>query len=62
MTIQEAVKMIDPTAKFYNWSEGSTGWIKGNGWETKITYSEQRAWELAEEIILSLPVAVGGSK
>ena len=50
MTIQEAVKMVDETAEMMTWDNGF--WIKGNGWETKITYSEQRAWELAEASLL----------
>lgn len=58
MTSKEAVRLIDPTAKFSQWSTEKAGWVHGNGWETKITYSEQRAWELAiEEIATSKAAA-----
>jgi hypothetical protein len=46
------VLAIDPTAKLivYN-GEASRGyWVTGEyfgGWETKIVYSEARAWEMA---------------
>lgn len=60
MTIQDAVKLVDETAKVCIWGnerDGQGYWIKGSGWETKITYSVDRAWELAGEIISSREVA-----
>jgi hypothetical protein len=50
VTRKEAVNLIDPTAKLNTWSSPKDGvgyWVKGNGWETKVTYSEDRAWEIA---------------
>jgi hypothetical protein len=43
------VLAIDPTAKLIKWNGDSPKgyWVSGNGWETKVTYSEARAWELA---------------
>lgn len=57
MTNMEAVKLIDETARFFIWGgpNDKTGWVKGNGWETKITYSEDRAWQAAVELIAALP-------
>ena len=55
LNAQQIVKLVDETAKCCPW--GSEGyWVKGSGWETKITYSEQRAWELAVEAVASLAV------
>jgi hypothetical protein len=53
LNAEQIVKLIDATAKFYIWSDGPCGWVKGNGWETKITRDEQRAWELAVDEIAS---------
>lgn len=50
---EQAVKLIDPTAKFYVWSDGPCGWVKGAEWETMITRDEQHAWELAMEQVAS---------
>lgn len=50
MNLKESVLSIDPTAKLNVWGEGSPNpgyWVKGEDWETKVTYSEDRAWELA---------------
>jgi hypothetical protein len=60
MTIRDTVKLVDGTAKVMIWGnecEGQGYAIKGDGWETKIAYSEERAWELAEEIISRRTVA-----
>lgn len=50
MNRQQAALLIDPTAKLLTW-ESPAGqmsfWVKGNGWETKLTFSEARAWEIA---------------
>jgi len=48
------VLAIDPTAKLISWNgEAPKGyWVTGEkfgGWETKVTYSEARAWALAYE-------------
>ena len=56
MTTTNAVHLIDPTARLCLWGSPANGegyWIKGAGWETKITYSPARAWELAVEILAS---------
>lgn len=49
MTSKERVLLIDPTAQLKTWEgTGNKGyWVTGNGWETKVAYSEDRAWELA---------------
>ena len=49
MNRKEAVQLIDPTAQLQTWDgPGHKGfWVKGNGWETKVTYSETRAWDIA---------------
>jgi hypothetical protein len=60
MTIRDTVKLVDPTSKVCTWGnelDGQGYWVKGNGWETKITYSEERAWELAGEEISRREVA-----
>jgi hypothetical protein len=46
------VLAIDPTAKLiaYNGEAPRGYWVTGEyfgGWETKLTYSEAKAWELA---------------
>lgn len=47
------VLAIDPTAKLNSWKGNGPGyWVTGEkfgGWETKVTYSEARAWALAYE-------------
>ena len=48
---EQAVKMIDETAKFHVWSDGPCGWVSGFGWETKICSSPERAWFVAMEFI-----------
>jgi hypothetical protein len=53
MTAVESVKLIDPKAQVFQWSDCGF-WAKGTGWETKITYSIERAWELAVEMVASL--------
>jgi hypothetical protein len=53
MAHKDEVLLLDPTAQLKVWGSpniptiGQGFWVKGNGWETKITYSEDRAWELA---------------
>ena len=50
MTNQEQVLSRDNQAKAHIWGSLNNiegWWVKGRGWETKITYSEDRAWELA---------------
>lgn len=52
MTLADTIQIVDPAAKFHRWmTEGNCGWVAGTGWETKLTYSEARAWELAAEIV-----------
>jgi hypothetical protein len=51
MTNQEAVKLIDETARFIIWSDGPCGWVKGTGWETKIMFNEERAWGEAVSLL-----------
>ena len=54
MTAADAIKLVDPTAKVYEWGRKESGlgyWVAGNGWETGITYSADRAWELATAIV-----------
>ena len=60
MTVQDTVTLVDGTAKVCIWGnerDGQGYWIKGNGWETKITWSIDKAWELAETIIATRKVA-----
>jgi hypothetical protein len=50
MTNQEYVLQHNPTAKLNIWDGSSPGkgfWVSGPGLETKVCYSEDRAWELA---------------
>jgi len=50
MNREQAVNLIDPTAKLLTWESPSgvtSFWVKGAGWETKLTFSEARAWEIA---------------
>ena len=54
---EQAVKMIDSSAKFYIWSDGPCGWVKGAGWETKICADANRAWFVAMEMIGSAVAA-----
>lgn len=58
MTLADTVKLIDSTATFYRWgmNHETMGWIKGNGWETKITFNEDRAWQLAAEMVAGIEV------
>lgn len=59
MTREDAVKLIDPTAQLNTWGNPKDGvgyWVKGSGWETKITYSAERAWDIA---ILEVTKEVG---
>jgi len=54
MSAQDSVLLIDSTAQIRKWGKPGTRqgfWVMGNGWETKITYSENRAWELAEVVV-----------
>jgi hypothetical protein len=59
MTTTNAVHLIDPTARVCTWGserDGLAYWVKGAGWETKLTYSPERAWELAVEILAAMTV------
>ena len=56
MTTAGSIKLIDPNATVCEWGNKRDGlgyWIKGTGWETKITYSIERAWELAAELLVN---------
>jgi hypothetical protein len=57
MTAAGSIKLIDPDASVCEWANGDGYWIKGTGWETKITYSIERAWELAVELLVNRTVA-----
>lgn len=59
MSRKAAVLLIDPTAHIQSWEEPKgrvSFWVKGSGWETKLTYSASRAWDLA---ILEVSKEVG---
>ena len=58
LNAKQIVELVDETAKAHVWGDREGFWIKGKGWETKITYSETRAWELAVETIATRTVAV----
>lgn len=50
MNYKESTLYLDKTAQLQIWEDrpGRKGyWVTGDGWETKVTYSEERAWELA---------------
>jgi hypothetical protein len=60
MTNQEAVLLADPTAKLNVWfspGERRGFWVQGSDWETKVTYSEPRAWELAVAEVAKIEVS-----
>jgi hypothetical protein len=44
------VLSIDRTAKFFHYGPQGcrSGWVKGDGWETPITFNEGRAWQDAQ--------------
>lgn len=47
---KDAVLVLDPTAELNSWetsNENTMYWVAGEGWETKLAYSEDRAWDLA---------------
>jgi hypothetical protein len=54
MTNQEFVLQHNPTAKLNIWGGPGPGqgfWVSGPGLETKVTYSAERAWELAAYVV-----------
>jgi hypothetical protein len=57
MTLQDTVKLVDGSARFCKWADvvngQQAGWVKGNGWETKICGNEDNAWAAAEEMLLA---------
>jgi hypothetical protein len=55
MTIQDAVQMVDPKAELRPFGEGY--WVRGNGWETKITCSAEKAWKLAQDFVMEMEIA-----
>lgn len=60
MTAAGSIKLIDPNATVREWGNKRDGlgfYIKGTGWETKITYSIDRAWELAVDLLVSQGVS-----